>query len=213
MSAQRRTSSSASAESNQFIRPNKTLTCVNTASAAKRLALKSAGFATSEEVAAAIRGGVAPELADDVMAALGNCFERLSDEDVSILADLYTAAPGAATTTADAIVEPEGPNILAERESDQPHSPVEAGGDAAAGSPTPSITAAPGEKGAISSSEDDSSADQSPSGDGHTVLVELPVNNSLPKWRMIGRCAKSKMRDGQPLASLTRRLTGISFSL
>jgi hypothetical protein len=162
--------------------------------------LKSAGFATSEEVAAAIRGGVAPELADDVMAALGNCFERLSDEDVSILADLYTAAPGAATTTADAVVEPEGPNILAERQSDQPHSPVEAGGDAAAGSPAASIDAAPEENGAISSPEDDSSTDGSPSGDGNTVTVEPPFDNSLPKWRMFARHAKSRGGKGRRLA-------------
>jgi hypothetical protein len=59
-------------------------TRVDTASAAKRLALKGAGFATSEEVAAAMREGVAAELADAVMAALGSRFERLSDEDVRI---------------------------------------------------------------------------------------------------------------------------------
>ena len=46
--------------------------------------MKGAGFATSEEVAAAMREGVAAELADAVMAALGSRFERLSDEDVRI---------------------------------------------------------------------------------------------------------------------------------
>ena len=53
------------------------------------------------------------KLADAVMVALSNRFERLSNEDVHILADLYTAAPSAAMTTADAVVEPEGPNVLA----------------------------------------------------------------------------------------------------
>ena len=51
-----------------------------------------------------------------------------------------------------------------------------------AGSPTASISAVPEEKGAISSLEDDLSADD----EGHTVLVELPVVDSLPKWRMFG---------------------------
>jgi hypothetical protein len=88
------------------------------------------------------------------------------------------------TTTADAVAEPEGPNALAERETDSPRSPIEAGGDEATGSPTPSISAAPEEKGAISSPEDDSYADESPSGDGYTILVELPVDDSLPKWQM-----------------------------
>ena len=102
MSAQLRSSSPAPAESNQFIRPKHPPTRVDTASAAERLASKGAGFATSDEVAAAIREGVAAELADAVMAALGSRFERLSDEDVRILAELYTAAPSAATTMADA---------------------------------------------------------------------------------------------------------------
>jgi hypothetical protein len=81
---------------------------VDTASAAERLELKGAGLATSDEVAAAIREGVATELADAVMAALGSRFECLSDEDVCILVDLYTAAPSAATTMANAVMEPEG---------------------------------------------------------------------------------------------------------
>jgi hypothetical protein len=123
MSAQLSPSSPASAESDQFIRPTGPSTRVDTASAAKRLALKGAGFATSDGVAAAIREGVATELADAVMAALGSRFERLSDEDVCILAELYTAAPSVATTTADAVVEPEGPNVLTERDPTPPHLP------------------------------------------------------------------------------------------
>ena len=114
VSAHHRTSSLALSEMNQFIRPNKTSTCSDTASTAKRLALKDVGFATSEEVAAAIREGVAAELADAVRAALGNHFVHCSDEDVRILVDLYTTAPSAATKTADAVVAPEGPNVLAE---------------------------------------------------------------------------------------------------
>jgi hypothetical protein len=80
MSAQLRPSSPAPAESNQFIRPTGPSTCIDTASAAKRLLLKGASFATSDEVAAVIREGVATELADAVMAALSSHFERLSDE-------------------------------------------------------------------------------------------------------------------------------------
>ena len=139
---------------------------------------------------------MAAKLADAVMIALGSRFEHLSNEDVCILTELYTAAPSAATMTADAVMEPEGPNVLAEQENDPPHSPVEAGGDEATGSPAASITDVPEEKGAISSLEDDSSADESPSSDGHTVLVKLPVDNSLPKWRMFSRRAKSKRGKG-----------------
>ena len=181
MSAQHRPSSLAQAESNQFIRPTRSLTCIDTASAAKRLALKGTGYATSDEVAVAIREGVAAELANAVMAALGSHFKRLSEEDVHILAKLYTAAPSATMTMADVAMEPEGPNVLTEQETGKPHSPVEAGGDEAAGSPTPSVAATPEEKGAISSPEDDSSADESPCDDGPTVPVELPVADSLLK--------------------------------
>jgi hypothetical protein len=145
------------------------------------------------------------------MAALGSRFERLSDEEVCILAELYTAALSAATMTADAVAEPEGPNILAERETAAPHSPVEAGGDEAAGSPTPSVAAAPEEKGAISSPEDDSSVDESPCGDGPSIPVELPVVDSLPKRWTFGRRAESKQGRGRRLASLARRLTRMSL--
>ncbi len=77
MSARLRPSSPAMAESNQFIRPSQPPTQFDTASAAERLALKGAGFVTSDEVAAAIREGVAAELADAMMAALGGHFASL----------------------------------------------------------------------------------------------------------------------------------------
>jgi hypothetical protein len=83
-------------KTNQFIRPSSLLTHVDTASTAERLALMSAGFMTSNKVAAGIREGVSAELAYAVMASLGSCFECLSNEDVRILMDMYTAAPSAA---------------------------------------------------------------------------------------------------------------------
>ena len=82
MSAQLCPSSPASADSNQFIRPTKASTRIDTASAAERLALKGASFVTSDEFAAVVREGVAAELADAVMAALGSHFKSLSNEDV-----------------------------------------------------------------------------------------------------------------------------------
>jgi hypothetical protein len=60
----------------------------DTASAAARLALKGAGFAASDEVAAAIEGGVGAELAFAVMAALGSLFEQLANEDQLTLTEL-----------------------------------------------------------------------------------------------------------------------------
>jgi hypothetical protein len=86
----------------------------DTASAAARLALKGTGFATSDKVAAAIEGGVAAELAFAMMAALGSRFEQLADEDQVTIAELYTAVPSAAMTTADAAAAPKGPSTLAE---------------------------------------------------------------------------------------------------
>jgi hypothetical protein len=186
MSAHHQTPSPASAKTNQFIRPNTSSTHVDTASTAERLVLKGNSFTASNEVAAVMREGVAAELADAVMAALGSCFACLSDEDICILADLYTTAPSAAMTTADAVIEPEGPNTLAKQEHGTPHLPAEASGDKAAGSPAASIATVAREKGAISSPEDDLSMDESPSGGGHTITVDLPVDDPLPKWQMFG---------------------------
>ncbi len=165
----------------QFIRP------IDIASAAERLALKGAGFATSNEVAAAIKGGVAAELADAVMAALGSRFDELADEDVRTLADLFIAAPSAAKTTANAVGAHGVPAPLDERESSKPLLSFKAGGDEAAGSPAASVSAAAAEKGALSSPEDDSSIDESLMGDGRTVSVELPVDDSLPAWQKFAR--------------------------
>ena len=61
MSIRSRDPSPAPAKLNQFIRP--TMLTIDTASAAKRLALRGAGFATSDEVAAAMKEGVTAELA------------------------------------------------------------------------------------------------------------------------------------------------------
>ena len=75
MSAQLRRRS-ATAKSNQFIRPN--IVSVDTVSAAQRLALRGSGFGASDEVATKIAAGMASELADELMAALGSCFDTLS---------------------------------------------------------------------------------------------------------------------------------------
>jgi hypothetical protein len=106
-------SATASTNLNQFIRP---MSPSDTASAAVRLALKGADFATSDEVMAAIEGGVAAELAFAVMVALGSRFEQLAKEDQLTIAELYSAASSVEKTTADAVVAFEGPNTLAERD-------------------------------------------------------------------------------------------------
>ena len=186
MEARSRDHSPAAAAWNEFIRPN-AMSRIDTASAAERLAPRGAGFATSDEVVAAWKQGVAAELADAVMAALGSHFHSLSEEDVCILADLYTATPSAAGATAEAVEEPEGSLTLAEREQCPSTPPNEAGGDEAAGSPAVSINALPGDKGAISSPEDESSKDESPRGEGRAVSGELPIDVSLLKWRTISQ--------------------------
>ena len=179
-------------------------------SAAARLALKGSCFATSEEVAAAIEGGLAAELAFAVMAALGSRFEQLADEDQVTIAELYTAAPSAATMVADAAAAPKGPNTLAEREEYSPLSSLETGGDEAAGSPATSVIADEAEKGPLSSPEDDSINDESPSGDARATSVELPVDSSSPPWQEFARQPKPSANDGRrltPLACRFKRLT------
>ena len=104
-------------------------THIDTASTAERLVLKCACFQTSDEVAVAIKEGVATKLKGAVMTALRSCFESLSNRDICILVDLYTTAPSAETTTADTVMEPEDLNILAKQEHDPPRLPLEAGVD------------------------------------------------------------------------------------
>ena len=84
--------------------------------------------------------------------------------------------------TADTVVAPEGPVILAVQEQCKPLLPLEAGGNEATRSPAASVSAVPMEKGVLSSPDDDSSINESPCGDGRTVSGELLVNNSLPVW-------------------------------
>ena len=113
MEARSHDHSPAAAASNQFIRPT-SMSTIDTASAAERLASRGAGFVTSDEVAAAWKQGVAAEFADAMMAALRSRFHSLSEEDVCILADLYTATPSAAAAMAEAVKELEGSLTLAE---------------------------------------------------------------------------------------------------
>ena len=89
-----------------------------------------------------------------MMSALRNHYECLSDKDISLFVDMYTATPSVVMTMADAVMVPDGLNKLTEQEQCRPCSPNEA-----AGSPAASITAVPAEKGALSSLEDDSSQD------------------------------------------------------
>ena len=50
------------------------------------------GFGATNEVVMAIELGVATELVDAMMTALGSHFECLSSENMRILADMYTVA-------------------------------------------------------------------------------------------------------------------------
>ena len=107
---------------------------------------------------------MATELADELMAALGSCFDTLSGEFVTAILDLYISTPSVAKT-ADADDVPEAPSLPNGLEKLCPPLPNEAGGDEAAGSPGASVKAVQEEKGALSSPEDDSSIDESQNGD------------------------------------------------
>ena len=127
MSAQLRRHS-VSTQSSQFIRPTSTIITINTISAARRLASRGSGFRASEEVAAAVTGGVAAELVDALMVALGSRFETLSGEDVTAIFELYEATSSAAMT-AKTVKVPEAPDSVAEQQRSSPPTPNKAGGD------------------------------------------------------------------------------------
>jgi hypothetical protein len=78
----------ASEKSYQFIRHTK----MGTASTTQRLVLIGEGFRATNEVVPTIKLGVATELVDAMMSALGSHFECLSSENMRILADMYTVA-------------------------------------------------------------------------------------------------------------------------
>jgi hypothetical protein len=58
--------------------------------------MRGSGFGTSDEVAAAVAGGMATELADELMTALGSHFDTFSGEDVTTILDLYESTPSVA---------------------------------------------------------------------------------------------------------------------
>ena len=101
-------------QSNQFIRPTSTIVTIDTVSAAGRLVSRGSGFKTSDEVATAIASGIAAELADALMVALGPRFESLSSEDVTVIFELYEATPSVAAT-ADAVEVPEASDAVVEQ--------------------------------------------------------------------------------------------------
>ena len=111
---------------------------IDTVSTTGRLTSRVSGFKTSNEVAAAITGGVAVKLADVLVAALGPFFVFFSGEDVTAIFELYKATPSVATM-ANAVKVPEAPDSVAEQQESHPPSPYEAGGDEAAGSPAASV--------------------------------------------------------------------------
>ena len=140
----------SSTDSNQFIRPN---CAFDVHSAAERLASRGEGFANSVEFAEAISGGVATDLAQALMTALGRRFDDLEHEDMMALVDLYTAMPS-----------------------------TRGAADEAAGSPASSCVSARSAKDSLSSFEDDLSLDGSLLGEanGTSLDDEPPVEVGLP---------------------------------
>ena len=63
-----------------------------------------------------------------------------------------------------------------------PPSPYEVGGDEAIISLATSIKHVIGEKDALPSWEDDLSLDETPCGDEHKVLDELPIDSQILQW-------------------------------
>jgi hypothetical protein len=126
---------------------------INTVSVAQRLALKGSSFKASEEATATVAGGIAAELADKLMVAVGPCFESFSGEDVTAILELCEATPSMATT-AEAVMVHNAPTSVAKQRNQPPLNEV--GGDEAAGSPATSVKPVHTEKDILSSPEDDS---------------------------------------------------------
>jgi hypothetical protein len=144
--------------------------------------LKGSGFRASEEVTAAVTGGVAAKLADELMVALGSRFESRSGEDVSAILELFKATPSV-MTTAEAVMVHKAPASVAEQQN--PPLLNEAGGDEAVGSPAASVKPVHAEKDIISSPKDDSSLDETPLGEDPITPGKLPVNSMIPHWRTL----------------------------
>ena len=141
---------------NQFIRPTSPF---DVGSATRRLALSGKWFATALEYAEAISRGKAGKLANALMAALGNATAMIA-EDTCAIADLYMSDDCTHRV---------------------PPSTAEAGGDEAAGLPVTTVAQDCSKKGTLSSSEDETSNDVTPLGEGvetkptdEELLAKLP---------------------------------------
>ena len=141
----------ASPKINQFIRPPSSFDVVT---AAQRLASSGKQFAAAPEYSKAISRGKAGKLMDALADALGDA-TVMSTENTCDIADLYTS------------------NECTHR---VPPSTTKAGGDKAAGSQAASIEQDSSKKGTLSSSEDETSNDVSPLGEGEGTK---PTDNEL----------------------------------
>ena len=117
---------------------------------------------------------------DALMVTLRNRFKSLSSEDVQAIGDLYTITLST-MTTANAnpvnrmIKLSPGP---AKQVKINPV-PVEPGGDKACGSPAASVAAEHSPKEILSSSEDDFSLGETPSGVVYSVLPHLSAPSTM----------------------------------
>ena len=84
---------------------------IDIVSATRGLVAQGSSFGTSNEITAAVAGGVVTELADELMAVLGSPFDTLSGEDVTAILDLYAHTPSVAKT-AYAKDVPEAPSLF-----------------------------------------------------------------------------------------------------
>ena len=88
--------------------------------------IKTKRIGTSDEVAAAVAGGTAAEMADELMAAFGSRFDTLIGKDVTVILDLYMVTPNVNAMT-DPKTMPEAVSLSDELEQLRPPSPNEAG--------------------------------------------------------------------------------------
>ena len=113
--------------------------------------------------------------------------------------------------TAKAVKVPEAPDSVAEQRGSCLPSLHEAGGNEAAGSHAASVKPAHVEKDALSSPKDDSSLDETPSGDWPKLPDKLPFDSQIPQWRTLSQCLRKKGDTRKKLHLLAHRLQEMSL--
>lgn len=147
---------------------------INIVFTAHELVSRGGGFGNSEDVTTFITGDIAAELADVLLASLGNVYESLNSEDATAISDLNEAMLCVAVRS-NAVMVPETPGSVAMQQ--EPCLPLqfEAFRDEATRSPVASVQSVSMKKIALFSLEDDLSLNETPHRKGALPRLRFPL--------------------------------------